>query len=98
MCENVLKEWFPDGVKSFWLETPKLIEDNGLLPGRRQVIIWTSAGKLLIGPLVANSNEISIDIYKFSFKKKAFQNVVWKMAANLSWPQCVKTTPQLLPG
>ena len=25
--------------------------DNGLAPGRRQAIIWTNAGKLLIGPL-----------------------------------------------
>ena len=24
--------------------------DNGLSPGRRQAIIWTSAGVLLIGP------------------------------------------------
>ena len=28
--------------------------DNGLLPGRRQAIIWTNAGILLIGPLGTN--------------------------------------------
>ena len=28
--------------------------DNGLLPGRHQAIIWTSAGILLIGPLGTN--------------------------------------------
>ena len=30
--------------------------DNGLLPGRRQAIIWTNAGILLIGPLWTNFN------------------------------------------
>ena len=32
--------------------------DNGLSPGRRQAIIWTNAGILLIGPLGTNINEI----------------------------------------
>ena len=43
--------------------------DNGLSPGRRQAIIWTSAGILLIGPLGTNFNEIFIEIHTFSFKK-----------------------------
>ena len=43
--------------------------DNGLLPDRRQAIIWTNAGILLIGPLGTNFNEILIEIYTFSFKK-----------------------------
>ena len=43
--------------------------DNGLSPGRRQAIIWTNAEILLIGPLGTNFSEISIEIYKFSFKK-----------------------------
>ena len=43
--------------------------DNGLSPGRRQAIIWTNAGIVLIGPLGTNSSEILIDIYTFSFKK-----------------------------
>ena len=34
--------------------------DNGLSPGRRQAIIWTNAGILLIGPLGTNFNEILI--------------------------------------
>ena len=34
--------------------------DNGLSPGRRQAIIWTSAGILLIGPLRTNFSEILI--------------------------------------
>ena len=43
--------------------------NNGLLPGRRQTIIWTNAGILLLGPLGTNSSEILIKIYTVSFKK-----------------------------
>ena len=43
--------------------------DNGLSPGRRQAIIWTNAGKLLIGPLGTNFSKILIEILTFSFKK-----------------------------
>ena len=43
--------------------------DNGLSPGRRQVIIWTNAGILLIWPLGTNFNDILIGIQTFSFKK-----------------------------
>ena len=43
--------------------------DNGLLPGRRQAIIWTNAGILLIGPLGTNFSETVIEIHIFSFKK-----------------------------
>ena len=43
--------------------------DNGLSPGRRQPIIWTSAGILLIGPLGTNFSEILIGIQTFLFKK-----------------------------
>ena len=43
--------------------------DNGLSPDRRQAIIWTNAGMLLIGPLGTNLSEILIEILTFSFKK-----------------------------
>ena len=43
--------------------------DNGLSPGRRQAIIWTNAGILLIGPCGTNFSEIIIGIQTFSFKK-----------------------------
>ena len=43
--------------------------DNGLSPDRRQVIIWTNAELLLIGPLGTNVIEILIGIQTFSFKK-----------------------------
>ena len=41
--------------------------DNGLSPRRREAIIWTNAGILLIGPLDTNSNEILIGIQTFTF-------------------------------
>ena len=43
--------------------------DNGLSPSRRQAIIWTNAGILLIRPPGTNFNEIFIEIHIFSFKK-----------------------------
>ena len=43
--------------------------DNGLSPGRRQAIIWTNAGILLIGPLGTNFSEILIGIQTCPFKK-----------------------------
>ena len=43
--------------------------ENGLSPSRRQAIIWTNAGILLIGTLGTNFSEIAIEIYTFSFKK-----------------------------
>ena len=66
--------------------------DNSLSPQRRQAIIWTNAGILLIWPLWTNFSEISIDIQTFSFKKIHF-----KMSSGKCWPfclglKCVKTT------
>ena len=43
--------------------------DNGLSPGRRQAIIWTNAGILLIGPLGKILCEILIETDTISFKK-----------------------------
>ena len=42
-----------------------IVSDNG----RRQAIIWTNAGLLLIGPLGTNFSEILIKILAFSFKQ-----------------------------
>ena len=42
---------------------------NGLSPGRRQAIIWTNAGILLIWPLGTNFSEILIKSLTFSFTK-----------------------------
>ena len=46
-----------------------IASDNGLSPDRRQTIIWTNAGLLLIEPLVTNFSETLIKILIFSFKK-----------------------------
>ena len=42
---------------------------NGLSPGRRQAIIRTNAGILLIRPFGTNFSEILIEIIIFSLKK-----------------------------
>ena len=46
-----------------------IVSDKGLVPTRRQAIIWTSAGILLIGPLGTNFSEILIKIMTLPFKK-----------------------------
>ena len=50
-----------------------IVSDNGLSPGRRQAIIWTNAGILLIGPYGTNFNEILIEILTFSFTKMSLK-------------------------
>ena len=57
---------------------------NGLWPGRRQAIIWTNAGILLIGPLGTNFNEILIEIHIISFKK-----IHLKMTSGKQWLSCL---------
>ena len=42
--------------------------DSGLSSGRRQAIIWTNAGILLIWPLGTNFREILNEIHTISFK------------------------------
>ena len=58
--------------------------DNGLSPGRRQAIIWTNAGILLIGPLETNFSEIWIAIETFSLRKMHL-----KMASGKWRPFCL---------
>ena len=58
--------------------------DNGLSPDRRQAIIWTNAGILLIGPLGTNFSEILIGIHTFSFKKMHL-----KMSSGKCRPFCL---------
>ena len=57
--------------------------DNGLSPGRRQAIIWSKAGILLIGLFGTNIIEILIGIQKVSFKKMHL-----KMLSAKSRPFC----------
>ena len=47
--------------------------DNGLSAGRRQVIIWTNAGILLIRTLGTYVSEPLSEIHTFSFKKMHFK-------------------------
>ena len=58
--------------------------DIGLSPIRRQAIIWTNAGILLIGPLETNFSEISIESIHILFQENAFESVVCEMVAILS--------------
>ena len=71
--------------------------DNGLSPDRRQAIIWTNDGLLLIGPLGTNFSEILIEILTFSFKKMRL-----KVSSAKRRPFClglnVLTMPEDVPG
>ena len=61
-----------------------ICSDHGLSSGRRQAIIWTNAGILLIGPLGANFIEILIEILTFSFAKMRL-----KVSSAQRWPSCL---------
>ena len=58
--------------------------DNGLSPGRRQAIIRTNAGILLIEPLGTKFSEILIGMQIFSFKKMRL-----KMSSAKRQPFCL---------
>ena len=65
---HLLTHW--GRVTHICVSKPTIIgSDNGLSPKRRQAIIWTNAGILLIGPLGTNFSENSIEILTFSFMK-----------------------------
>ena len=57
---------------------------NALAPGRRQAIIWTNAGMLLIEPIGTNFSEILVEIHISSFKKMHF-----KMSSGKWRPFCL---------
>ena len=82
VCVNTKSIWFNDLmiIQSSFINWGRvthicvgnliiICSDNGLSPGRRQAIIWTNAGILLIGTIGTNFSEISIEILTFSFKK-----------------------------
>ena len=50
-----------------------IASDNGLSPVRRQAIIWTNDGILLMRPLGTHFSEILIEILAFWFKKMHFK-------------------------
>ena len=68
LWEQYLTHW--GRVTHICVNNPTIIgSDNGLSPSRRQAIIWTNAGILLIETLGTNFSEILIEILTFSFKK-----------------------------
>ena len=68
VVRTILSHW--DRVTHICVGNLTIIgSDNGLSPGRRQAIIWTNAGILLIGPLGTNFSENLIEILTFSFTK-----------------------------
>ena len=64
--------------------------DNGLSPRRRQAIILTIAGILLIGPLGTNFSEILIGIQTFPFKKIHLKMSSAKWRPFVSASMCLK--------
>ena len=58
--------------------------DNGLSPGRRQAIIWTNDGILLIRTFQTHFSEIVSEIHTFSCKK-----IHWKMSSGKWRPFCL---------
>ena len=65
--------------------------DNGLSPARRQAIIWTNDGILLIRTFRTHFSEIISEIHTFYIQENAFESVVCEMASDLSRPQCLNT-------
>ena len=59
-----------------------IASDNGLSPRRRQAIIWTSAGILLIRPLGTNFSENLIEIIPFSLKQMCLK------VSSAKWRPC----------
>ena len=68
---NMLTHWGRE-THLYVGENANIGSDNGLSPNRRQAIVWTNAGILLIEPLGTNFNEILIEIHTFSLKKMHF--------------------------
>ena len=71
--------------------------DNGLSPGRRQAIIRTNAGILLIRPLGTNFSEFLVEILIFSFKKMRLEVLSGKrrpFCLGLNEPSSKNSSPQ----
>ena len=61
--------------------------DNGLSPNRRQAIVRTKAGLLLIDNTFQCNWNWNSNVF---IHENVFENVVWKVAAIWSRPQCVE--------
>ena len=79
-CKYMLNSLRPSEAHIHW-QTDH--QDNGLLPGRCQAIIWTSTGILLLGPWRTNFSETVIKIQTISFKKMHLKML------SVQWPPFV---------
>ena len=70
MCKiSILEHYQFNSLRPSVSDLTSIGSDNGLSPGRRQAIVRTNAGILLIRPLGTNFSEIIIETLIFSFKK-----------------------------
>ena len=91
-CQSTLTHW---GRVTHICVSKRAItgSDNGLSPSRRQAIIWTNAGILLIGPSRTIFSENLIEIRTFSFMKMHL-----KMSSGKWWPCCLGLNVLILWG
>ena len=83
--EHILTHW--SRVTHIWVgKLTSIGSDSGLSPGRREAIIWTNAGMLLIGHLETNLNEMLLEIRTSSLKKMRLKKVVREMLSISSRP------------
>ena len=75
-----------------------IASDNGLSPGRRQAIILTNVGILLIRSLGTNFSEILGEIHSFSFSKMHLKmsSAKWRLFGLglnelMAWPEPMLT-------
>ena len=84
--QGMQRTWWP-GAGTIIVTGPYLTisgSDNGLSTGRRQAIIWTNAGILLILTLGTNFSEILSEIHTLSIKKMHL-----KMSSGRWRPSCL---------
>ena len=71
--------------------------DNGLSPGRRQTIIWTNAGILLIGSLEQTSMKFESKFINFHLRKCIskcrLENGGHLVSASMCWPSVFISVP-----
>ena len=80
-------------------DLPDTGSDNGLSPSRRQAIIWTNAGLLLIRTLGTNFSEILCEINTFSFNKMCLKisSANWRPFISASmWYLCLTGKPKCI--
>ena len=85
--KGIKYEWLTHWSRTMHICVSKLtiiVSDDGLSSRRRQAIIWTNAGLLLIWPLGTNFTEILIEIHTFPFKKMHL-----KMSSGKRRPFCL---------